>query len=134
MSENILPPIPDVPVGAGIIPPVQPVIPSVVEGSPLKKRPTLLLLLIPVMVIVAVIAIYVLLQARTMYQQTVAVPTPTSSPTPVASTEAISNYVCPQNGWQNCMPILSEEGKKACSEDAMSWYQDNCSDFKGAAL
>ena len=43
-------------------------------------------------------------------------------------------YTCPQNGWVNCMPILSEEGQKACSDEAMDWYKSNCPDFQGAAL
>ncbi len=45
-----------------------------------------------------------------------------------------SLYTCPQNGWQDCMPILSEEGQKACSDEAMDWYKSNCPDFQGAAL
>jgi len=45
-----------------------------------------------------------------------------------------SSYTCPENGWQNCMPILSEESQKACSDEAMDWYKSNCPDFKGAAL
>lgn len=45
-----------------------------------------------------------------------------------------TTYTCPANGWQNCMPILSEEGKKACSEEAMAWYKDNCPNFQGGAL
>ena len=42
-------------------------------------------------------------------------------------------YVCPLNGWINCMPILSEEGKKTCSQEAVSWYRINCSNFQGIA-
>ena len=42
-------------------------------------------------------------------------------------------YICPANGWINCMPILSEEGKKACSQEAVKWYKENCPDFKGVA-
>jgi hypothetical protein len=42
-------------------------------------------------------------------------------------------YSCPQNGWVNCMPILTEEGKKACTKDAIIWYRKNCPDFKGVA-
>ncbi len=45
-----------------------------------------------------------------------------------------ATYTCPANGWQDCMPILSEEGKRACSEEAMTWYKANCPDFQGAAL
>lgn len=51
-------------------------------------------------------------------------------------TEATSSseYTCPANGWQSCMPVLSEEGKRACSQEAMNWYRANCPDFQGAAL
>lgn len=45
-----------------------------------------------------------------------------------------SNYICPKSGWVNCMPILTEEAKKACSQDTMSWYKKNCPNFQGAAL
>lgn len=48
-------------------------------------------------------------------------------------TDQIMTYTCPQNGWQGCMPILSEEGKKACSGEAITWYKANCPGFKGIA-
>ena len=44
-----------------------------------------------------------------------------------------TKFVCPQSGWVDCMPILSEEGKKACSQEAVAWYKANCPDFKGVA-
>ncbi len=44
------------------------------------------------------------------------------------------SYQCPINGWISCMPMLSEEGKRLCSAEAMSWYKKNCPDFKGAAM
>lgn len=44
-----------------------------------------------------------------------------------------TKFVCPQNGWENCMPILSEEGKLACSKEAETWYKANCPNFKGLA-
>ena len=44
-----------------------------------------------------------------------------------------TKYTCPQNGWENCMPILSEEGKLACSKEAEAWYKANCPNFKGLA-
>ena len=50
---------------------------------------------------------------------------------PISST---SEFTCPQNGWQDCMPILNEEGKLACSSEAMAWYKANCPGFQGAAL
>lgn len=42
-------------------------------------------------------------------------------------------YTCPQNGWENCMPVLTPESQKQCSEEALSWKKINCSNFKGAA-
>jgi hypothetical protein len=43
-------------------------------------------------------------------------------------------YTCPTNGWISCMPMLSEEGKIACSDEAMQWYKANCPNFQGSAL
>ncbi len=42
-------------------------------------------------------------------------------------------FTCPANGWANCMPMLSDEGKRACSAEAMAWYNTNCPNFQGAA-
>ena len=43
------------------------------------------------------------------------------------------SFTCPANGWANCMPMLSEEGKRACSVEAMAWYKANCPNFQGIA-
>jgi hypothetical protein len=43
-------------------------------------------------------------------------------------------YVCPPNGWVDCMPILDEAKTIACSAEAMTWYKENCPNFLGAAL
>lgn len=48
--------------------------------------------------------------------------------------EVKSIYTCPKSGWVNCMPILNEMGKKACSKEALEWYKVNCPNFKGAAM
>lgn len=45
-----------------------------------------------------------------------------------------TTYACPSNGWVDCMPILDETKKKACSPEAMSWYETNCPNFQGGAL
>lgn len=42
-------------------------------------------------------------------------------------------YTCPENGWVNCMPILTEDGKRRCSQEARDWYKENCPDFRGVA-
>lgn len=44
-----------------------------------------------------------------------------------------TEYTCPKGGWVNCMPILTEEAKKACSSQALEWYKKNCPNFKGVA-
>lgn len=44
-----------------------------------------------------------------------------------------TKYTCPASGWVDCMPIVDESRKAACSPDAMDWYKINCPDFKGAA-
>lgn len=50
-----------------------------------------------------------------------------------APTQA-TTYACPSNGYVDCMPIMDEAKKKACSPEAMTWYKANCPDFKGGAL
>lgn len=54
---------------------------------------------------------------------------PTSSPSPSITVE----YQCPEAEWVNCMSILTEKSKKACSKEALEWYKNNCLNFKGAA-
>jgi len=66
-------------------------------------------------------------------------PCPITTPFPtqiiqISPTSNTTHYVCPQNGWIDCMPILTEEKKKACSPEAISWYKENCPNFKGGAL
>jgi len=43
-----------------------------------------------------------------------------------------NTYVCPANGWVDCMP--GPAIKPECSAAAMSWYTTNCPNFKGGAL
>jgi hypothetical protein len=50
------------------------------------------------------------------------------------STPPAASYACPVNGWVDCMPIMDEAKKKACSPEAMTWYKANCPNFKGGAL
>ena len=45
-----------------------------------------------------------------------------------------TQYTCPENGVIGCMPVLSDEGKRNCSPEAMAWYRANCHTFTGAAL
>ncbi|HSV94825.1 MAG TPA: hypothetical protein VLH94_02550 [Spirochaetia bacterium] len=45
-----------------------------------------------------------------------------------------TTYTCPSNGWVDCMPVLDEAKKIACSTEAMAWYKANCPEFQGAAL
>lgn len=40
---------------------------------------------------------------------------------------------CPEGNWINCMPIISEKDQLKCSPEAISWYKENCQDFKGIA-
>jgi len=42
-------------------------------------------------------------------------------------------YTCPLNGWENCMPILTEEAKRECSAEAIAWKKKNCPNFQGVA-
>lgn len=56
-------------------------------------------------------------------------PTPTIAP----KTDGTVKYTCPENGYQNCMPILDAEGQKQCSKEALDWKAANCPNFSGAA-
>ena len=105
MSENIIPPTPidpapergdsSVPQGSDLEGSAQPTDTTVGRSDPQvapiaappKKFPTFFLFLLPILLIVAVISIYVLLQARTMYQQSIIIPSPSLPPTssPLAS-------------------------------------------------
>lgn len=44
-----------------------------------------------------------------------------------------AGYTCPENGWENCMPILYPEAQDECSGEAIKWKRENCPDFKGVA-
>jgi len=52
---------------------------------------------------------------------------PTSTPTATP----VPDYVCPANGWIDCMP--GPNPKPECSSEAMTWYSQHCSNFHGAA-
>lgn len=47
---------------------------------------------------------------------------------------ATAKYTCPASGWVDCMPVLDEAKKIACSTEAMNWYKANCPNFQGGAL
>ena len=36
------------------------------------------------------------------------------------------NYVCPSDGYLNCMPIVPAQRRAFCSADYRSWILDNC--------
>jgi len=42
-------------------------------------------------------------------------------------------YTCPENGWVNCQPILSEKEQQDCTREAFDWYEINCPNYEGAA-
>ena len=42
-------------------------------------------------------------------------------------------YTCPENGWVNCQPILSEKEQQDCTREAFDWYETNCPNYEGAA-
>jgi hypothetical protein len=69
--------------------PVSPA-PIAVQPVPNKKFSALLLILVPILIGTAVIGIYVMLQARTMYQEAIATPTP--SPSPIASVDPTADW------------------------------------------
>ena len=64
------------------------------------------------------------------------IPTPLQTATPSASptTEATSsaNFVCPPNGWVDCMPT-TDGARDECSARVIDWYEQNCPNFQGVA-
>ncbi len=40
-------------------------------------------------------------------------------------------FVCPPTGWVGCMPILTSEAAKNCSNKAIAWFKKNCPNFQG---
>ncbi len=45
-----------------------------------------------------------------------------------------ADYTCPTSGYVDCMPSMDAAKKKTCSQEAMTWYEANCPNFKGGAL
>ena len=45
--------------------------------------------------------------------------------------QSTTGYVCPANGYVNCMPGTAPNPQ--CSTDAMNWYKANCPNFIGGA-
>lgn len=46
-----------------------------------------------------------------------------------------SEYICPATEWVDCMPGPDSAGIKfECTDTFLSWAQENCPNFKGAAL
>lgn len=43
-------------------------------------------------------------------------------------------YSCPENGWEDCMPMLDSKQQRECTKEALDWKQEHCPDFQGAAL
>lgn len=57
---------------------------------------------------------------------------------PVSFTQTKTSYVCPSNGWIDCMPKVVSPGEKdtsnySCSNEAIAWYEKNCPNFQGVA-
>lgn len=68
----------------------QPVIPTVVEGSPHKKFPLLISILLILFSLAAVLAIYLFLQVRTLTLEKTTSSSPT--PTPIASADPMADW------------------------------------------
>lgn len=68
---------------------------------------------------------------------TLSAPTPTSVvkiDIRLTPSQDDSTYACPLNGWINCMPMLDDVGRRACSKEAIEWYKTYCANFKGVAM
>lgn len=88
-----------------------------------------------IFVIICVLAFFALGIAGDYYLKTGSVNN-SSKITPIPTLSKIKNktdYSCPENGWVNCMPILTGEAKKLCQPEAINWYIANCPGFKGIA-
>jgi hypothetical protein len=49
------------------------------------------------------------------------------------SSKKMTGFVCPANGWVDCMPTIAPEKQNPCSDEAMEWYEENCPNFQGGA-
>lgn len=49
------------------------------------------------------------------------------------SDKTSTSFICPENGWVNCQPILSEKEQQYCTQEAFDWYEENCPNYEGAA-
>ncbi len=45
-----------------------------------------------------------------------------------------TKFSCPKTEWVNCMPGPGSGNRIECASDFLAWAQENCPDFKGAAL
>ena len=139
-----------------------PLQPKLLSRSEILLRRTLLLTVVVILSGVSSFFIYqnLQLQKQIMFLQNPPIspiplisPTPTCTPLPSCAYNTdrdgamckigenppkggvwCPRYVCPSNDWVNCMPILDETKKKACSPEAMTWYKTNCPNFQGGAL
>lgn len=48
-------------------------------------------------------------------------------------TPTVITYTCPETEYVDCMPSVGGGAKPQCEKDFLSWAQENCSGFKGAA-
>ncbi len=101
-----------------------------------KKRedqPWLRYLVLPlILILFGLLVSYVLLAQQKQVNLPPAPGAPTPTPTPTPSKNQ-SEFVCPVNGWINCMPILTPEASKHCASGAIAWYKKNCPNFQGVA-
>jgi hypothetical protein len=68
---------------------------------------------------------------------------PTLAPSPEATIVATASaspkskvtikYECPAGGYIDCMPKIDQAANPNCTSEAISWYKENCPDFKGMA-
>lgn len=49
---------------------------------------------------------------------------------PKCETARDKKFVCPEDEWLNCMPIIEGETAWFCSEEYLSWAKKNCPEFK----
>lgn len=52
---------------------------------------------------------------------------------PVIIPPTTSKFACPTTEWVDCMPGLGVQ-KPHCQPEYLKWAQENCPNFKGAAL
>ena len=91
-----------------------------------EPQPWLKYIVLPLLLIIFGLLVSALVLPKTVIAPSDGLLTPTPTPTP-------PEFICPSTGWASCMPILTPEAAKNCSNKAITWFKKNCPNFQGVA-